>query len=117
MKDLYLKVVCTVKVMMRIFLSESMCKKLCVNIVFASYDFPKKKNWEEKTFRKRNGICCRRSRASWAPGVRVQNSRARGKEVTGKGRGEEEGRRCGKGGERERGKEGGTMVNNIIVGS
>ena len=43
MKDLYLKVVCTVKVMMRIFLSESMCKKLCVNIVFASYDFQKKK--------------------------------------------------------------------------
>ena len=28
---------------MRIFLSESMCKKLCVNVVFVSYDFPKKK--------------------------------------------------------------------------
>ena len=117
MKDLYLKVVCTVKVMMRIFLSESMCKKLCVNIVFASYDFPKKKNWEEKTFRKRNGICCRRSGASWAPGVRVQNSRARGKEVTGKGRGEEEGRRCGKGGESGKSKGRGTTVNNIIAGS
>ena len=48
MKDLYLKVVCTVKVMMRIFLSESMCKKLCVNIVFACYDFPKKKNGKKK---------------------------------------------------------------------
>ena len=29
--------------MMTIFLSESMCKKLCVNVVFVSYDFPKKK--------------------------------------------------------------------------
>ena len=42
-KEVHLKVACTIKVMMIIYLSESMCKKLCVNVVFVSYDFPKKK--------------------------------------------------------------------------
>ena len=33
-KEIHLKAVCTVKVMMIIYLSESMCKKLCVKVVF-----------------------------------------------------------------------------------
>ena len=43
-KEVHLKVVCTIKVMMRIYLLESMCKKLCLKVVFA------KKYWHALYF-------------------------------------------------------------------
>ena len=54
-------------------------QKLCANIVFASYDFPKRKLGKKKLFRKRNEICCRRWRASWASCARAEQQGPHGR--------------------------------------
>ena len=47
------------KVMMQSYLSENVCKKFYVKVVFRNYNFPKKL----KYFQKRKQTCCLKSRA------------------------------------------------------
>ena len=39
--------------MIQIYLSEGTCKKLCVKVIFRSYNFPEKKNCGKKAFSKK----------------------------------------------------------------
>jgi hypothetical protein len=55
---------------MIIYFSECVCKKLCVKVLFTSYNFPKKRKLQRKQFRKRKDSWCRRSRARSAPEAR-----------------------------------------------
>ena len=52
-KELFVKVICIIKVMIQIYLSEGACKKLCVKVILRSYYFPKKKTVEKKSFFKK----------------------------------------------------------------
>jgi len=42
--------------MKQIYLLEGVCKKLCVKVIFRSYNFPKKRHWGEKIFSKNGNI-------------------------------------------------------------
>ena len=56
-KELYLKVMCTVKVMMRFYISEHVCYKLCTKLYLQVITFQRKKIMEQKSFPTRTGIC------------------------------------------------------------
>ena len=65
-KELYLKVMCTVKVMMRFYISEYVCYNLCTKLYLQVITFQRKKIMEQRFFQKRNRIVCRRLRAGIA---------------------------------------------------
>ena len=52
-KELYVKVMCTVKVMMRFYVSEHVCYKLCTKLYLQVITFQRKKIMEQKSFPKK----------------------------------------------------------------
>ena len=56
--------------MIQIYLSEGTCKKLCVKVIFRSYNFSKKKNCEEKHFPKKEKTLLSEI-ARWEPSRRA----------------------------------------------
>ena len=56
-KEVYIKVMCTVKVMMRFYISEHVCYNLCTKLYLQVITFQRKKIMEQKSFPTRTGIC------------------------------------------------------------
>ena len=56
-KELYIKVMCTVKVMMRFYISEYVCYNLCTKLYLQVITFQRKKIMEQKSFPTRTRIC------------------------------------------------------------
>ena len=52
-KELYVKFICTVKVMMRFYVSEHVCYKLCTKLYLQVITFQRKKIMEQRSFPKR----------------------------------------------------------------
>jgi hypothetical protein len=48
--------------MIQIYLSEGTCKKLCVKVIFRSYNFPEKKNCGKKSFFQKRKYLCSKAR-------------------------------------------------------
>ena len=61
-KELYVKVVCTVKVMMRFYVSEHVCYKLYTKLYLQVITFQRKKIMELKSFPKRKAKIIRLQR-------------------------------------------------------
>ena len=74
-KELYIKVLCTVKVMMRFYISEHLCYNLCTKLYLQVITFQRKKIMEQKSFPTRTWnlllvartliSICPRGRRSW----------------------------------------------------
>ena len=65
-EELYVKVMCTVKVMMRFYVSEHVCYKLYTKLYLQVITFQRKKLWSKNHFQKGNRTVCRRPRAGIA---------------------------------------------------